>query len=322
MCSREMYPELRMIGEYLPCSSSEIEWALSIQRLESASGNAKLLGEILVERECLEREALAEALESQRIDRVRLLPLLADLHREELARIGGKADLITLEPGETLYTEGQRGNSAYVMLSGRMLLSRSARQTEHPAGVILPGDVLGETEFFTDGTRRHSAYAMESSVLLKIRYDMIPKHLIRSLREAPLYSPDHIVRRAREVLRADRAYFFLRNPETGELVIQVGEGDPAAGFKVVAGTDIVGWVALTREIVNLQEAYLESRFDPALDIRTDYWTRTLLAGPILDSHGDVIGVLEVLNKRGGSFDADDEALLHAFTHQYAPALAR
>ncbi len=316
----EAHSNLRRIGEYLGCPPGDIAWALSVQAIELASGNAKPLGEILVERECVAREVLAEALESQRIDRLRRCSLLAGLSREKLSRIGEQTDQIELEPGEALFREGRRGSSAYVMLSGRLLLSHSVEGWEHPAGTAFPGDVLGEDEFAGDGTRFYTAYATEPSVLLKIGYDLLPRPAKLSLREVPIYSAADLIRRTQEVLRAERGYLFLRDSETGELTAQAAEGDPASGFKIMAGTDVAGWVAWKRKSVNLREAYLDPRFDPALDILTDYWTRTLLAVPVLDSRGEVIGVLEALNKHFGPFNADDEALLHALAHQYAPAL--
>ncbi len=321
MLTMETHSNLRRIGEYLACAPGDIEWALSVQRMELALGNAKRLGEILIERECIARETLIEALELQRIDRLRRCSLLADLSREELVRIGEKSIEIQLEVGQALFREGQKGTSAYVMLRGRLLLSHSAEGWEHPAGTALPGDVLGEEEFVNNyGNRLYTAYATEPSALLQIGYDLIPKPAKRGLRTVPLYSTDDLIRRTREVLRADRAYFFLWDDQTGELALQVDEDDPAFGFKIMAGTDIAGWVALTRKTVNLLEAYLDPRFDPALDIITGYWTRTLLAVPVLNSKQGVIGVLEALNKRFGAFNSDDEALLHALAHQYAPLL--
>ena len=318
----EVFPALRRIGEYLGCPQPDIDWALSVQAVEFAAGNAKPLGEILVARECVAQDVLAEALDLQRTDRMRRCSLLADLSWEELAAIGRQTDQITLMPGETLFKEGQRGSSVYIMLSGRMLLSHSAGDSEHPAGVVFPGDVLGEAEFGDYGSRPNTAYATEPSVLLKIRYDLIPRQATRSLRAVPLHTPADFVRRVREVLRADRVYFFACDPETGDLTVHAGEEESASGFKVMAGTDVPGWVALKREVVNLQEAYLDPRFDPAMDILTDYWTRTLLAAPVLDNRGEVLGVVEAVNKHTGQFDADDEALLHAMAHQYAPALSR
>ncbi len=316
----EMNPGLRRIGEYLACPPPDIEWALSVQAMESASGNLKRLGEILIGREQITQEILVAALETQLIDRLRLSSLLADLSADKLSRIGERTAQITLEPGEALFQEGYRGDSAYVILSGRLMLSKSSGQTEHAAGVVIPGDVLGEGEYFTDGTRVCSAYATEYSVLLKIPYSQIPRSELPCGKNLFPRSPAHIVRRACAVLRADRAYLFMRDPETEDMVERANEGEPAFGFRIMAGTDIIGWVALKREIVNLREAYLDPRFDPSMDIKTDYWTRTLLAAPIANGHGEVLGVLEVVNKRTGWFDADDEAVLHAFARQCAAAL--
>ncbi len=316
---------LRRIGDYLACSQPDIEWALSVQALESASGNVKRLGEILLARERLAQEDLLEALEAQRADRLRLCSLTADLSPEELARIGKEVEEIGLEPGEILFHEGQRGDGAYVVLAGRLLLSSSTHR--HPAGVFLPGDVLGEAEYFTDGTRRCSVYATEPSVLLKVRYDLLPKRM-RCCEESLSFelpaegTPEElaaaIARRACEVLEADRAYVFVREPETGDLIGRAGE-EP---LRVMAGTDVVGWVALKREIVNLQEAYLDPRFDAYIDVMTGYWTRNLLAAPVLGDRDDVVGVIEVVNKRTGHFEADDEALLHALAHQCAQGVQR
>ena len=47
MSASEIESGLRKIGEYLPCPQSDIDWALSVQAMESASGNSKRLGEIL-----------------------------------------------------------------------------------------------------------------------------------------------------------------------------------------------------------------------------------------------------------------------------------
>jgi hypothetical protein len=276
--------------------------------MESSSGNLRRLGEILLARERLTQEILADALASQLIDRLRQSWLLADLSREELAQIGEQTEQVMLDPGEALFQEGYRGNSVYVILDGRLILSRSTREAQCAAGVVIRGDVLGERGYFTDGTRECSAYATEHSVLLKIPYALIPYRANIPEKAAPPDSPAQIVHRACAVLRADRAYLFYRDQETGDLIVQAGEGEGACGFSVMAGTDIAGWVALKREIVNLREAYLDPRFDPALDIQTGYWTRTLLA------------VLEVVNRHTGWFDADDEALLHAFAQQCAAAL--
>jgi len=320
MPSFGMDTSLRKIGEYLSCPPPNIEWALSIQAMELASGSQKRIGEILVDGNYVTQEDLAEALESQLVDRLSRSSLLKRLSRDRLLQIGEKADQVALEPGEALFKEGNRGTSMYVMLKGRLLLSRTEGQIEYPAGAAIPGDVLGEEECFADGTRGCTAYATEQSELLKIRYNLVPKYERKEAKSAPPAFSKYIIRRACAALRADRVYLFVCDQETGELEAQIDMPEESRIFRVAADSDIVGWVAKNREIVNLREAYLDSRFDPALDIHTGYWTRTLLAAPISGERGEVLGVLQAVNKHAGWFESDEEALLRAFAKQCAAAL--
>jgi len=49
------------------------------------------------------------------------------------------------------------------------------------------------------------------------------------------------------------------------------------------------------QIVNIKDAYMDSRFNPEVDQKTGFKTRNILCMPI---HGndDVIGVMEVMNR--------------------------
>ena len=63
---------------------------------------------------------------------------------------------------------------------------------------------------------------------------------------------------------------------------------------------LAGFVALTAESVNVVNAYemsqaTDPRFNRQIDMRTGYVTCSVLAVPILESEGNVLGVLELLN---------------------------
>jgi adenylate cyclase len=72
--------------------------------------------------------------------------------------------------------------------------------------------------------------------------------------------------------------------------------------------------------INIPYAYADLRFNPAFDKKTGYFTRSILCVPIANKHGKVIGVTQVLNKRGGPFTGEDESRLRAFTAQISIAL--
>jgi len=352
----QTFSEPRRIGAYLSCPTDAIEWAVAVQAAELASGGVKPIGEILLEREQITREQLKDALARQRIDRLRQCALFADMSDCELARIGEIADEVNLAAGQELLRQDQRGDSLYTVVSGRVLIFRRCEHLEGvPVGVALPGEFLGEMDYFSDGTRSFSATAIEPTLLLKIRYEFLPDRaqLTRDLasgydhgfsaKPATELPPgdhsgsadpseeinartdaliDNIVRRACRVLQADSAGLFLIEPESGDLLSKVTKGGLSRNIRVRAGTEITGWVAQTGELANVPEAYLDSRFNPGVDIWADYWTRTVLAGPVRNPEGQIIGVIQAVNKtRDRRFTREDEVLLRAFTCQSADAVA-
>ena len=78
---------------------------------------------------------------------------------------------------------------------------------------------------------------------------------------------------------------------------------------------IAGNVFTSGEILNIPHCYADLRFNPAFDKQTGYFTRSMLCAPVTNKDGKIIGVSQVLNKRGGSFTSEDEARLVAFTSQ-------
>ena len=79
---------------------------------------------------------------------------------------------------------------------------------------------------------------------------------------------------------------------------------------------IVGHVASTGSVVNIADAYADTRFDPTADLKNGYKTRSVLCVPVMStdmlSAGLPCGVLQVINKRtvatGGEVweDGDDD----------------
>ena len=129
-----------------------------------------------------------------------------------------------------------------------------------------------------------------------------------------------VVNAAKQVLGAERGSVWLYDDATDELVLKVATG--LDSIRLPAGKGLVGLCARTKEIVNVPDCYADPRFDPEVDKATGYHTRCLLTLPLVDHKGALVGVLQVLNKAEGSFDADDEALALALAAQCAVALQR
>lgn len=123
-----------------------------------------------------------------------------------------------------------------------------------------------------------------------------------------------------EILDADRSTLFLYDEKTKELWSQVGQGLEIKEIRFPSHLGIAGTVFTTGETINIPEAYKDSRFNPEIDKKTGYITKTILCMPVKNKKGKTIGVTQVLNKKGGPFTKIDENRLRAFSAQAAIAL--
>jgi adenylate cyclase len=129
-----------------------------------------------------------------------------------------------------------------------------------------------------------------------------------------------IVGKTSEVMNADRCTLFLLDRQSGGLWSKVAQGDNMKEIRVPRGMGIAGHVGVTGETVNIKDAYQDPRFNPEVDRRTGYHTRTILCMPLRDERRQIIGVMQVLNKNRGVFTEEDEQLLDALGSQTAIAL--
>jgi len=129
-----------------------------------------------------------------------------------------------------------------------------------------------------------------------------------------------VMREATRMLNADRSTLFLNDEKTNELWSQVGEGLEVRQIRFPNHMGIAGTVFLSGESMNIPHAYADLRFNPSFDKQTGYFTRSILCVPVVNKNGKVIGVTQVLNKKGGVFSSEDESRLRAFTAQISIAL--
>lgn len=97
------------------------------------------------------------------------------------------------------------------------------------------------------------------------------------------------------------ASVLVRDGEDGDLrfLTAIGEvADKLRGVTVPAGKGIAGFVFSSGQPMAVADAGEESSFYAEIDRKTGYSTQTILATP-LRHEGEIIGVLEYVNRRGG-----------------------
>ena len=113
-------------------------------------------------------------------------------------------------------------------------------------------------------------------------------------------------------LNADRCTVFLYDHEREELYSKVATGlDDFAELRFPIDKGLAGHVVKTGETINIKDAYKDKRFNPEVDKKTGYHTKSILCMPIKNFNQEIIGVFQVLNKFDEAFTIDDEDLLVA-----------
>ena len=133
-----------------------------------------------------------------------------------------------------------------------------------------------------------------------------------------------IVGKTTTVMRAERSSLFLYDKVKSTLTGLVAEGLQAGEEIVIsAGKGIAGRVVRTGITANVDNPSLDPDFDDSFDKKSGFRTRAILAVPIPDSKGGVLGVLQALNPTDNHpFDDDDVAMLNALAVQAQIAIER
>jgi len=246
-----------------------------------------------------------------------------------------ESSLVTLGPGETL------GEMGYFSNGKR---SASARAEEKTELLMIPYDALPElfdlipslgNGFLKIVTARlrdlnyqyyssdHHRRAVERSLRHLSEYlDATDQAALRlDLEQGIEALIERLVLTASRIMRADRASLFLVDASTGDLWSKVAEGEHNREIRVKSGMGIAGWVAQHGHILNIPDAYQDERFNKAVDVKTGYHTHSILCGPVRNLQGQIIGVIQVINKEhGAAFVHEDELMFKAFAHQAAIAV--
>ena len=121
-------------------------------------------------------------------------------------------------------------------------------------------------------------------------------------------------------LGADRGSLFLNDPLTGELYSRVAQGELTREIRILNTTGIAGAIFQNGEGEIIHDAYADDRFNKSIDEQTGYVTKNIVCAPVRTVRNDVIGVIQILNKKKGRFTKEDLEIVEAITSQAAVSL--
>jgi len=130
-----------------------------------------------------------------------------------------------------------------------------------------------------------------------------------------------IMKQLADVMEVERASLFLHDEQDNLLWSAVSSGNDIDKICFPADKGIAGAVMSSGELLNIPDAYADSRFNPEIDKKTRFKTHTILCVPIVNYEQQRIGILQILNKHNQqSFSSLDEKMLCALAQQSAVAI--
>ena len=157
---------------------------------------------------------------------------------------------------------------------------------------------------------------------------------------AKLISLSEITKQLRESLPSDillknivRSAMNLTSAEAGAILLYDNSGN--LRFKSLSekrGKDLINlavkqneyisaWVAETSEPAVINDVAGDQRYPPDFDVESGFKTKSILCVPLVNNN-EVIGVIEVLNKKNDGFTIEDKELLYSLAAHAAMSIAR
>ena len=112
---------------------------------------------------------------------LRQVPLFSGVAPAKLKLLAFTSDRVTYAPGQIIVRQGEVGDAAYVVLSGKAEVLVDSPTGQIKVADLEPNAIVGEIAILSNQTRTATVRALTSIEMLRIRKD----HFLRMLGEYP-----------------------------------------------------------------------------------------------------------------------------------------
>ena len=132
----------------------------------------------------------------------------------------------------------------------------------------------------------------------------------------------NVIQLLNEKMQVETGSVLLREPASDELYFAKtlrGDVEEFASFRVRLGQGIAGWVAQAGQSALVPDTSIDPRWFSGIDHETGFVTRSIICAPLI-AKSEIIGVIELLNKKNGTFTAKDLHFLETIAAPVAIAI--
>ena len=129
-----------------------------------------------------------------------------------------------------------------------------------------------------------------------------------------------VMDRLTTLVHAEAATLFMHDRERNELWSRVLRGSTLKELRVPVDRGLAGHTFKSGKVLMVSDAYDDTRFNPDVDRRSGFKTRSIISAPLKHVGGRVLGVLQVLDHRVDAFSNEDKILVEGIALQIAAVL--
>ncbi len=130
---------------------------------------------------------------------------------------------------------------------------------------------------------------------------------------------DVIIKQTNKIMAVERCSIFLLDEKREMLNAFASAGIGGLAIQVPKTQGIVGWVFNNREPAIVNNVYEDTRFYSEIDKKSELQTNNILCVPLINRKKECIGALEIVNKKDGKFNNDDQEVLTHLSNYVAIA---
>ena len=188
---------------------------------------------------------------------IRDVPLLARLPDEDVSLLAARGRVKRFSAGATLFHEGDAGDSLYVVIDGRVRISRlSGSGAEATLAIVSKGDCVGEFALLDSRPRSATATAQTATRTFVVSRDDF-RDWVRQRPEASLALLETLSLRLRRTDEAITDLMFLDLPHrlAKHLLTLAASVEPQPGRRLriqVTQGELASMLGVSRESVNKQ----------------------------------------------------------------------